>query len=99
MYGQGKHKSLKGYFTYIKYMIDTKDCFYLIKTDRNINREWELCVYSDVDYTGDNDTRKGVIGYIVLINGAVISWRLLSHKTVILSVIEAEYSTITDVYC
>ena len=38
-------------------------------------------------------------GYIVIINRAVISWILRSHKTVTLSVTEAEYSAITDVCC
>ena len=42
--------------------------------------------YSDADYAGDNNTQKSVTGYIVLVNGEVISWRLKSHKTVTLSV-------------
>ena len=37
--------------------------------------------------------------YIVLINRFFIAWRLQSQKTVILSVIEAEYSPIMEVFC
>ena len=59
----------------IKYTIDTKDYCCQMKPDGNINEPWELSGYSDADYTGDNDTRKSVTGYIVLINGAVIDWR------------------------
>ena len=47
-----------------KYVIETKYYFWQMKTDRNINGPWELSVYSDADYTGDNDSRKSVIGYI-----------------------------------
>ena len=57
-----------------------------MKPDGNINGPWELRVYSDVDYTGDNESRKSVIGYIFLINGAVIAWHSRSQKTVTLSV-------------
>ena len=45
-----------------------------MKPDANINRLWELRDYSDVDYTGDNDTRKSVTGYIIIINVVVINW-------------------------
>ena len=56
-------------------------------------------VECDVDYAGDNNTHKTVTGYIVLINKEVIAWRLQNQKTVTLSVIEAKYSTIMEVYC
>ena len=68
-----------------------------MKPDVNINEPWELRGYSDVGYAEDNNTRKSVTGYIVLINGAVIVWHLRNQKTVILSVIETEYSEITEV--
>ena len=38
-------------------------------------------------------------GSIVLINGSVIAWSLQIQKTVTLSVIESEYSSITKVCC
>ena len=43
-----------------------------MKPALNINVSWVLRGYSDVDYAGDNDTRKSVTGYIVIINGVVI---------------------------
>ena len=46
----------------INYIIDTKDYFYQMKPDVNINGPWELCGYSDADYPGDNDTWKSVTG-------------------------------------
>ena len=83
----------------IKYVIDTKGYWYQIKPDGNINLPWGLCSYSDADYAGDNYTWKSVTGYIVLINGAVVSWRLQGKKTVTLSVTEAEYSSIMEEFC
>ena len=34
----------------------------------NLNKSWELCEYIDIEYAGDNDTQKSVIGYLVIIN-------------------------------
>ena len=42
----------------IKYVTDTKDYFYLMKPDRNINGPCNISGYSDADYAGDNDTHK-----------------------------------------
>ena len=52
-----------------------------VKPDRNLNRPLELSGYSDGDYEGDKYTQKSVTGYIVLINGALISCRLQCQKT------------------
>ena len=46
----------------IKYLIYTKDYCYQMKPDMKINGPWELHVYSDADYAGDNYTRKSVTG-------------------------------------
>ena len=70
-----------------------------MKPARNINGPWELRGYSDVVYAGDNVTSKIITGYIVLINGAIITCHFQIQKTVTLSVIEAEYSEITEVCC
>ena len=68
----------------IKYIIDTKHYFYQMKPDVNINGPWKLRGYSDVDYAGDNDTRKSMTGYIFLINRAFIACISRIHKTVTL---------------
>ena len=78
--------------------MDTKDYFYLMKSYGNTNIPWELRGYSDADYAKDNDTQKSVTGYIVLNNGAVITFHSQIQKTVTLSVTEAEYSSIMKVY-
>ena len=63
-----------------------------MKIDGNLNGPWGLCGYNDMDYAGDNDTRKSVTGDIALINGVVIAWHSRSQKTVTLSVTESKYS-------
>ena len=65
-----------------------------MKPDGNINILWGICSYSDADYAGHNDTRKITTGHIVIVNGAVIDWRLQIHKKVSLSGIETKYSSI-----
>ena len=44
----------------IKYVVDIKHYICQMKPDVNINGPWKLRGYSDVDYAGDNDTRKSV---------------------------------------
>ena len=70
-----------------------------MKPDGNINGPQKLRRYSDADYSGDNHTQKRVTGYIVLINGAIISWRPRIHKPVTISVTEYEYLSITELCC
>ena len=45
----------------IKYVIEKNYNFFHMKLDGNINGPWELRVYIDADYAGDNDTQKSVI--------------------------------------
>ena len=75
----------------IRYVIVTKYYCCHIKPDVYINAPWELCGYSDADYTGDNDTCESVTRYIVIINRAVIDWSFLIQKKVSLSVTESWY--------
>ena len=62
-----------------------------MKPEGNLNVIWELHGYIDMDFTDNNDTWKSVTVYIVIINSIVISLHSQSHKTVTLSVPEAEY--------
>ena len=68
-----------------------------MKPDGKFNVPWELRGYSDVDYAVDNDTQNSVIVYIVLINALFIYWYSLIHKTVTLTIAEADYSEIMEV--
>ena len=70
-----------------------------MKPDGNLNIPWELCGYSDRDYTGDINTQRIVTVYILLINIFFIAWHSPSQKIVTLSVTEYEHSEIMIVCC
>ena len=75
MYRQIKHDPLQGSSTYNQVHNQHKILLILNETrNKNTKRTWEIRGYSDADYTGDNDTRKSVTGYIVLNNGTLIDW-------------------------
>ena len=57
----------------------------------NANDPVQLVAYSDSEYGGDRDTRISVYGYKIYMNGALISWKSKSGKSVTLSSTEAEY--------
>ena len=46
----------------IKYVINKKIYCCHMKTEVNVNEPWELCVYSDTEYSEDKDTRKFLTG-------------------------------------
>ncbi|XP_062081230.1 secreted RxLR effector protein 161-like [Humulus lupulus] len=46
--------------------------------------------YSDVDYTGDRDTKKSISVYVFLIWGNCISWKVQQQLVVALSITESE---------
>ena len=73
----------------IKYVIDTE--FYGLRLQPLGNQPVEIVAYSDSEYGGDRDTRVSVYGYKIYLNGALISWKSKSGKSVTLSSTEAEY--------
>ena len=48
-----------------------------------------LTGYSDADWTGDIDTRRSIIGYVVMLNNGAIVWGSKWQSTVALSTMEA----------
>ena len=82
---------LKAMYRVIKYVLDTKHWRLQMKTNRSEENEWNIEAFSDSDYAGDRDTRRSVSGYIILVNGCVVSWRSRSQRSVTLSSSEAEY--------
>eukprot|EP00961_Rhodomonas_salina_P023879 320966-Rhodomonas_salina.1 len=50
-----------------------------------------LYCYADSDHAGDQDTRRSVTGYVVMLNGAAVSWQSTSQQVTALSTAEAEY--------
>eukprot|EP00961_Rhodomonas_salina_P041551 559223-Rhodomonas_salina.1 len=50
-----------------------------------------LTCYADSDHAGDPDTRHSVTGYVVMLNGAAVSWQSTRQQVTALSTAEAEY--------
>jgi len=53
--------------------------------------ESELEGYCDADYAGDIDTRRSTTGYIIILNGGIITWSSRLQATVAVSTAQAEY--------
>jgi hypothetical protein len=59
------------------------------------NYSVQVKAYADADWGGDLDGRKSTTGYIIMINGCVVSWVSRKQSTVALSTAEAEYMAIS----
>jgi hypothetical protein len=57
----------------------------------------DLIGYIDADWAGDRDNRRSTSGYIFLMQGASISWRLKRQEYIALLIAETEYIAATEV--
>ena len=71
----------------LRYVKGTVDMGLLFKCHSNSS----LAVYADSDYAGDLSDRKSTSGYVLLKNGAAISWKSKKQSVVAQSTAEAEY--------
>jgi hypothetical protein len=53
-------------------------------------------IYSDASYAEDKAARRSRTGFVILLNGAPISWKSTLQRNVILSSAEAEYYAMSD---
>lgn len=51
----------------------------------------EVSVYTDIDFAGDEDSRKSTSGYVFLMDGSAVAWLSKKQPIVTLSTTEAEY--------
>jgi hypothetical protein len=56
----------------------------------------DIVAYSDADWAGDPDTRRSTTGYLVKLDGDLVSWASRRQPTVTTSTAEAEYMAITE---
>ena len=52
--------------------------------------------YSDADWGRNLDSRRSTTGVVVLLNGAMVVWKSCKQPTVAISMMEAEYMSLTD---
>ncbi len=74
------------------YLIGTQDLGLVFHGDRlNCN----LVGFSDLDWAGDPNSQRSVLGYAFILCGAVIAWSAKKQQTIALSSTEAEYMVMT----
>ena len=79
----------------IRFVEKTKN-YELILEPKRQGLNWELRGYCDSDYAGDADTRISVSGFVIYINGCLVSWKSKGQRSVVLSSTEAEYVAISE---
>jgi hypothetical protein len=95
MDGATKYHMKKLYRT-IKYVVDTKNFGLFMKPTTGSNEQFIIKGICDSDFAGDKDTRISVTGYVVYVNGVLISWKSRGQKGVTLSSTEAEYVALSE---
>jgi hypothetical protein len=78
----------------LRYLNGTKDSGLIFRG--NNSKELTIEAYSDADWAGDTDDRKSTTGFVVMINGSVVSWLSKKQSTIALSTAEAEYMAISS---
>ena len=61
------------------------------------NGSWKITGLCDSDYAGGNSTGKSITGYVIFLNGLILSWRPKAQGIVTLSSTEAEYVAATEI--
>jgi len=79
---------VKWILRYLHGTIDIKLCFGGDKPT--------LMGYSDSDMTGDIDSRKSTLGYLIKFAGGVVAWQSRLQRCVALSTTEAEFIAIIE---
>jgi len=85
--GEPHWKAVKHLFRYIKGTLDFK-----LTYTRGPPLSHPFISYSDADHGGCKDSGKSTGGFMILMNGAPVSWRSKLQSTVSLSTTEAEYT-------
>ena len=80
----------------IKYVSDTRKKCLVLEPKQMYTDEWCITGKCDSDYAGDRDTRISVSGYLVYVNGALVTWKSRGQRTVTLSSTEAEYIALSE---
>jgi len=60
-------------------------------------REDEIQAYVDSDWANDISDRRSYTGYVITLAGGPVSWSSKKQKSVALSIMEAEYMTLSEV--
>jgi hypothetical protein len=78
----------------LRYLRGTADASLLYKPTPA--EEEKITAYADADFASCGDTRKSNSGYVVLLNGCLVSWCSKKQSVVALSSTEAEYYALAE---
>jgi len=78
-----------------RYLQGTKDLGILFKYKED-SKHPGLVAYADSDWGADTEGRRSTSGYVVMFNGAPVSWQSSMQSIVALSTCEAEYIAASD---
>jgi hypothetical protein len=81
----------------IKYVIDTRGRALLMQPVNSKGRYWEIEAYSDSDWASMENNRKSVSGFVVFLNGVLVSWKSKQQEVIARSSTEAEYIALAAV--
>ncbi len=68
----------------------------MMKTNGGSVKSVNVDAFSDADWAGDKSDRRSTTGYVVCVNGCVVSWGVKKQSTVALSTAEAEYMAVSS---
>ena len=80
----------------MRYVSDTKDLGLKIQPNKNEDEMWDIVVYTDSDYAGDEDTRISVSGFVIYVMGVPVCWKSKAQNHVTLSSSEAEFVALSE---
>jgi len=77
----------------LRYLAGTRHLGLTYRRSQDPGSANRIIAYADSDHAGDPDSRRSVTGYLLLLNGAAVSWQSVRQQVVALSSAEAEYYT------
>nr|GEX57520.1 hypothetical protein [Tanacetum cinerariifolium] len=78
----------------LKYLRNTKDMFLVYGGD--LKRELKVSCYTDAGYLTDADDLKSQTGYVFVLNGGTVDWKIAKQSIFATSSTEAEYIAAFD---
>ncbi|GJU96658.1 retrotransposon protein, putative, ty1-copia subclass [Tanacetum coccineum] len=78
----------------LKYLKNTKDMFLVYRGD--LKRELRISCYTDVGYLTDADDLKSQTGYMFVLNGGAVDWKIAKQSIFATSSAEVEYIAAFD---
>jgi hypothetical protein len=74
-----------------KYVSDTRDRSLILIPVKTKGHYWEIKAFRDSDWAAVENNRKSVTGFVVYVNGVLISWKSKQQEVTAKTSTEAEY--------